>query len=323
MIRHLVSGLVVVGALAAAIAAEPEAIVAPTAEDQALAARALVVIQAGRETAARESMNLAAHRWPAPALQMLQGATPATASQLASARNVVAQLVGLAQKGQAWPRLVPIAVPRAAGPIHIDGEANEPAWQKSWASSTLYWYDHPEPLEKPGTRWRLLWDEQNLYVAFECDDSEIVSKDRPRDDAVYMDDCVEIFLHTAAVPQQYWELVINPTGSVFDALHTKKMDDWGPQPGGPAATMKGLQFATKIRRDPATGATRGYTTEVAVPLAQLPGFVTDRPPRAGDKFYGVLARLDVNDGKMKAYACVPLLNWGHNIWNHVPLVLAP
>jgi len=56
-------------------------------------------------------------------------------------------------------------VKRAASPIQIDGKADEPAWEAAGKIEV--------PAPSP-TTVRLLWDDNFLYLAFECEDSDSV-----------------------------------------------------------------------------------------------------------------------------------------------------
>ena len=64
-----------------------------------------------------------------------------------------------------------------------------------------------------------------------------------------------------------------------------------------------------------------YFMEIAVPFSQFPAFADGHMPRVGDKLHGLLARFDKTGDQIRHYAFIPLLSWGHNIWNHAPLVL--
>ena len=42
-------------------------------------------------------------------------------------------------------------------------------------------------------RFRMLWDDDNLYVFFHCVDKNVLATRTKRDSDVYRDDCVEVF----------------------------------------------------------------------------------------------------------------------------------
>src|SRR5262245_1760814 len=59
----------------------------------------------------------------------------------------------------------------ATGPIQIDGQANEAAWQQAQALQdfAVYWQNR-QP--KTGTKARLLWDDRYFYFTAEMEDND-------------------------------------------------------------------------------------------------------------------------------------------------------
>jgi len=62
------------------------------------------------------------------------------------------------------------------------------------------------------------WDSEALYVRFECEDDHVVSDYTKRDEPLYEQDVVEIFLDEAGTGRRYLELEISPRNVVFDAI---------------------------------------------------------------------------------------------------------
>lgn len=84
---------------------------------------------------------------------------------------------------------------------------------------------HPEPLvdvvdggkvEEP-TQVRTCWDMQALYVQFECRDDYMVADYTKRDDPLYNQDVVELFIDEEGMGRRYLELELSPLNVVFDA----------------------------------------------------------------------------------------------------------
>ena len=104
------------------------------------------------------------------------------------------------------------------GPV-IDGELNDSAWDKSLkikdfliAGETR---EKIEPKEK--TEAYLCYDENSLYIAFKCYDSQIDKiKATVKEDGgpVWNDDCVEIFLDTNLDRKTYYQIAINSLGKI-------------------------------------------------------------------------------------------------------------
>jgi hypothetical protein len=68
------------------------------------------------------------------------------------------------------------------------------------------------------TRVRVCCDSQTLYVRFDCDDRDIWGSYTQRDEPIYDEEVVEVFLGPGeADPKHYYELEVSPNGVLFDA----------------------------------------------------------------------------------------------------------
>ncbi len=69
-----------------------------------------------------------------------------------------------------------------------------------------------------GTSVRLCWDEEALHVRFDCEDRHAWSTFRRRDDPLWQEEVVEVFLAPGEEdPVRYAEIEVNPGGVAFDA----------------------------------------------------------------------------------------------------------
>jgi len=298
----------------------PAPIVAPTAEDKALAARVIPLAKAAQGTLGQESANIILNGWPGGLVPLLSGEKPATADQLSFARSVLGGIVAALVQAPTWPHPKLIKVPHAKTAPVIDGKLDDPAWKHAVVLKGAY------PLNsltvEHNTTWRMLWDAHYLYIGVECLDSDLSAPVLPRDGAVYNADCIEFFIMPDAKTRCYWELEFGITGSIYDALNVKAPDQWGGKMDA-SATMKGLQVATVLNgtANDSRDVDKGYTMEVAVPINELPGLAATATAVPGMHFDVMLARMDKTGDKITAYACVPLLSWFHNIWNYCPVEL--
>lgn len=71
------------------------------------------------------------------------------------------------------------------------------------------------------------WDEEYLYLRYECDDSHMVSPFNKHDDPLYEHDVVEVFISEAEDAKQYAEIVVSPNNIVYDAW-VNHHDDGNP-----------------------------------------------------------------------------------------------
>jgi hypothetical protein len=178
---------------------------------------------------------------------------------------------------------------RANAPIKIDGQLDEPDWQSSMPVGDFQfpWW---QAGRKEQTVARLLWDDQNLYVSYRCEDAHISAENTERDSPVYRDDCVELF--TAPNPDQplnYFNIEMNARGAFLDQHRTN-----GPgQPDMPDWNGEGIRIATTIdgTLNDDTDTDRSWTLEAAIPFANFRQVARNTPPRAGDVWHLNLNRL--------------------------------
>lgn len=295
---------------------------APDPALAALAARADAAIAAVGDNPGREFANrLRGDHRPAW-LEFFKGkgAKPAYPAQDEAVKELEG-LIDLVNAGQTWPAPGTHRIPAAATPPVIDGKLDDAAWQQAAVWTNIYPFNKTEA-GGPQTTWRVLWDKDCLYFAFDCADSDIAAPARERDAEVYADDCVEMFILPDIQFRTYWEIVIAPNGSVFDSVECKEPLKWGASLD-PTRNVAGMRHAQTMRGtlNKSDDTDQGYTIEVAVPFAALPGY-TRCPPKPGDRLHFMLVRLDRSNGAFGAYAFRPLQGWAHNIWNHAVMELA-
>ncbi|ANY70155.1 hypothetical protein BBD42_29370 [Paenibacillus sp. BIHB 4019] len=102
----------------------------------------------------------------------------------------------------------------------------EPA--KSGASSASLDWGRCEALElvdtvtgappRERTEVRIGWSSEQLHIRFACKDSHIVSDFTQRDEPLYEQDVVEVFIDEEGEGRRYMELEVSPHNVVFDAI---------------------------------------------------------------------------------------------------------
>ncbi|HOX44336.1 MAG TPA: carbohydrate-binding family 9-like protein [Myxococcota bacterium] len=189
------------------------------------------------------------------------------------------------------PRLVAV---RATGPIQADGELDEPVWKLAPPSA---------PFVAPGngaalpwsTRVQAAWDDQALYLAFDCPDTDVWGAFTRRDEPLWTQEAVEAFLDADGDGQEYIELQASPRGVVFDSYlpgHRRNQDDWNAE----------LRVGVKVRGtlDARGDQDQGWRVELAVPWQDAQGRSPDplrTPPLPGDVWRANFFRLDANQGE--------------------------
>ncbi len=178
-------------------------------------------------------------------------------------------------------------VRRAASRVVVDGKLHDAAWQAAQTIVFVFPWEF-QTGAKQKTSARLLWDDRNLYVGYECEDADITAQFTERDDPTYRDDAVEIFLNPR--PSQtdvYLGLEMNARGvlydyvSVFSARYLFKRFQ-----------MQGVQLATYI--DGTLNARgdhdKGWSLELAIPWENFEGL--SGRPQPGAAWSATLNRWD-------------------------------
>lgn len=74
------------------------------------------------------------------------------------------------------------------------------------------------------TRFRACWTADALHVRFDCEDDHVVATMDRRDDPIYEEDVVEVFLDPMGTGKVYYEFELSPRGVEFDALIHNNLD---------------------------------------------------------------------------------------------------
>ena len=180
-------------------------------------------------------------------------------------------------------------IARAAESMVIDGRSDEPSWQAAAAVGEFRfsWWSSGA---KEQTEAKMLWDQQNLYVLFRCQDAHIWAEHTERDTPVYKDDCVEVFTAPNPTrPLDYFNIEMNAVGAYLDQHH----------PEGPGVEMKyewnakGIEIA--VSRDGTLNndgdLDQSWTLEAAIPLVNFASVAVRTPPKSGDVWRLNLNRL--------------------------------
>jgi hypothetical protein len=110
--------------------------------------------------------------------------------------------------------------------IKIDGLATESAWQHAPFSDKFI---DIEGVKKPKfeTRFKMLWDDQFLYVFAQMEEPHIWGDIIKRDAVIFYNNDFEIFISPSGTTRNYGEIEINSLGTVWDLLLNKPYRDRG------------------------------------------------------------------------------------------------
>jgi hypothetical protein len=247
---------------------------------------------------------------------------------------LIAWHVGLtlpSDKGEPLHEKVPEAVvPKARGPIAIDGKLDEKDWERALKVSLGPFEPDPEEEDKKKqptvfgaplrTEARLLWDDNALYVAFECESKDVWGRDLPRDHMLIANTpCVEVFLDPDNAERTYYEFEVSAANRQADYFcYIPEIPQWVPLPTSREFVnlvgwdSKNFQSAVSVDGGeldlvPADGPldsgrqkppTRGYTVEMAIPWRDMQGracttgYTIESPLKPGAKLRLNLYRIE-------------------------------
>lgn len=190
-----------------------------------------------------------------------------------------------------------IRIPRLAGDVAIDGWLDEPVWRQAILIDNFARMDGSRPPTDEPVSLRLWYDDQALYLGWECIDFDIRATLLERDSRLWEEDVVEMFL-TVGDLSRYFELQWSPRGVIFDAIIENKLgaDGWSEKfEGDWSWTAKNMTIAARMDGVPNTEQKdSGWWVEVRLPFSDL-GVPAPQP---GDTWRGNFYRINYwGDGR--------------------------
>jgi uncharacterized repeat protein (TIGR03806 family) len=195
---------------------------------------------------------------------------------------------------------------RAAGPIVIDGRAEEPAWQQAQPIGP---FRRPWDKQAPGpartaTEARLLWDDQFLYFFADLEDHDLFADILEPDGRTWLNDVFELFFWPDPQREPYYEFQVNAAGT--------KLDIYFARPGVPfeEARRDGtfawetavVRRGTLVQRDDRD---EGWSVEGRIPWSDFAR--TGGRPAPGATWRFALCRYDYTAGQAPELStCAPL-----------------
>jgi len=199
-------------------------------------------------------------------------------------------------------------VARTRVPIKVDGKLDDSAWTRVPADGNFI-NNADGSASQLKTEARILYDETFLYFSFRCVDDNIWATLKRRDQHLWLEEVVELFLQADERQPGYIEVEVNPLGTVLDLymLDVRKplhYESWNSEK---------LQWAVQVAGTvDGKGGDREWTCEIALPMEDI---VTapHLPPQAGDRWRLNLYRVDQRPA-------ISELAWSPTLQNdfHVP-----
>jgi hypothetical protein len=176
----------------------------------------------------------------------------------------------------------------AATAPKIDGKLDDPVWEVAAVIDRFpaFWRNVDNGT---GTRARLLWDQDALYLAATMADSELRSFGTKRNDTLWEGDVFELFFKPSAHLPRYYEFQVNPKSVILDLPF--------PERGAPFAKIAALPPLGFTAVAVADGTVdrpgdqdRGWTVEGRIPWTAFA--LSGGRPEPGARWLFALCRYD-------------------------------
>jgi hypothetical protein len=216
----------------------------------------------------------------------------------------VVKLAAAPGKGESIPTLLRSEVPggetvaalptyrcrRTPRPIRVDEMRDDAGWRNAESTGPFANWDAQGVPEYP-TEARLAYDDRNLYVAFHCRDRDIVSPYQSRDDPLWNEDVVELFISLPEDPLQYYEFEVSPANVVFDARFRNPTGPGEQRTGGKEWNAAGLRTAVRVEGtlNQRGDTDRSWRVQMSLPFTALG---LRRAPAPGTSWRVNLYRID-------------------------------
>lgn len=203
-------------------------------------------------------------------------------------------------------------ISRASEPINVDGKMDEASWKNAEVQQLTNFFRLDKPVDKQKTKFRMLWDDTNLYLFYECEDTSLTARETNFDGRTYLDDCAEFFVVPAPDSvYMHFGFEINITGVRFDYIvlwryynnRTFFISGYNPE-----YKVKALYNGT-LNND--KDKDNGWTMEFAIPMSAFSNFNSVARARPGVRWAFQVVRQDrnlVNDRFRSTSTLYPIYN---------------
>lgn len=212
---------------------------------------------------------------------------------------------------------------RANSAMAIDGKAEEDSWKNAqWSETFIDIEGDKKPLPTHKTRFKMLWDETNLYILAEMVEPQVWAYYATRDQIVYHENDFEVFIDPDRDTHNYFEFEVNAQNTMFDLFMKKPYRNGGNYDiGWDAVGLKSAVVVEGTVNHPAD-IDQKWTVEMAIPFSSLKVAGNFIVPKNGDcwkiNFSRVQWQTEVVDGKYqkvkdpKTNEFLPENNW---VWS--------
>lgn len=188
-------------------------------------------------------------------------------------------------------------VSKAIEPITVDGKMDEAGWKNAEIRIFNYFYrwDRIPIPDKQKTVFRMLWDEKNIYLFYECEDTCLTAREKIADSEPYYDDCAEFF----CIPfpdslKMHFAFELNLYKIPYDFIQLENFYNGKPtviKSYNPNYNL-GVTFEGTLNDD--TDKDKGWKMELAIPFSAFNDINSFFPAKAGTRWTFQAVRQDRN-----------------------------
>ncbi|HEX2573008.1 MAG TPA: carbohydrate-binding family 9-like protein [Polyangia bacterium] len=178
--------------------------------------------------------------------------------------------------------------------VKLDGKIDEPAWKATASTGPFVRTLDGTPAAQHAEA-KALWDDKNLYVAFQLADKDVWSTLDKRDDKLWTQEAVEVFIDADGDGKTYVELQTNPRGAIFDSYLPAYRQNQNDFDAGVKVAVQ-VDGTVDLREDQ----DRGWTVEMQIPFEAARGKEKEMknvPPAVGTSWRVNFFRMDLPAGK--------------------------
>jgi hypothetical protein len=146
--------------------------------------------------------------------------------------------------------------------VTVDGRLDERDWKAAPRVGAFVDLASGRPDDK-AIEAKLLWDEQTIYVAFRSADDNVTSTETSSDPQASAEDAVEVMIRERGAGRAPLSVRLAANGAVSE-------QNQSPPPPGQAAAPVRAAVTVQGTLDRPRDRDRGWTAELAIPLAALP-----------------------------------------------------
>jgi len=174
--------------------------------------------------------------------------------------------------------------------LKIDGSLSHPEWQTAEVAQLVDCVSGKNPKLK--TDFRMLYDDYYLYIGYEVEDNNIIATFTERNDPLYEEDVVEIFLSPSGSLHYYYEFNFSPNSVIFDAI---VLNDDGREGVGRGTLIpwtdwncENIQVRSQKKDD------GNWSVAAAIPFKSL-HLAENRTPKSGETWRTNICRIEYGE----------------------------